>query len=96
MANLNTNPTSYQFLCVSFVLADSDSDNWTAALASDKVDELDKVFRQVVRNNTASLTTCNLLNFGDGFSVRRDVNFGGSPYITEERTLIAELRSGAT
>jgi hypothetical protein len=88
-----SNPTSYQFLCISFVLADSDSDNWTVALASDKVDDLDRVFRQVIRNNGA-LTNADVLRFGDGFSVRRDVSIGGKPYISEERTIICDVLKG--
>jgi hypothetical protein len=89
-----SNPANYQFLCISFVLADSDSDNWTVANANDKVDDLDRVFRQIVRTNAGSLATANLVRFGDGFSVRRDVSIGGKPYISEERTIICDVIKG--
>ena len=50
MANLWTNKTTYRFAIISYVLAYSASDNWTSANAEDKLDELDKAIRQVIRS----------------------------------------------
>ena len=94
-ANLETNPVSYQFLLINFVLADSDSDSWTPALASDNLDDLDRAIRQLIRDNAGSLTTATNLRFADGFSQRRDMNVGGKPYMTETYTVIADLARGA-
>ena len=93
--NLWDNFTSYQFEFQNYILADKDSDNWDSADAEDKLDELDKVLRQLIFNNMGSMTTANSLEFDDGFSKREDVNVGGSPYIRETRIIIANLNAGA-
>lgn len=94
MAGQFTNPASYQFQCISLVLADSDSDNWTSALAEDKLDDLDRAFRQVIRDRMASLTNADLLRFDEGYSERADIDLGGKPYIRETRNIFADLHTG--
>ena len=94
MAGVWSNPSSYRFRCLSFVLADSDSDNWTSANAEDKLDDLDRAFRQVIRTNMGSLTNADLLRFDEAYSERVDVDLGGKPYIREERNIIADLHKG--
>ena len=91
---METNKVSYRFTLSSWVLAYSASDNWTSANAEDKLDDLDKVLRQVIRNNMGSLTYANLLRFDGGSEVRR-VEFENMPYLLEARTLIADVIRGA-
>ena len=95
MANEWTNKVTYRFAIISYVLAYSASDNWTSALAEDKVDELDKVIRQVIRNNAGSMATCDDLLLDNGLSQPQDVILEGVPYIRESRFVSAYLQAGA-
>lgn len=95
MAGAFTNPASYLFRCITLVLADSDSDSWTAANAEDKLDDLDRAFRQVIRTNMNLLTKADLLRFDEGYSERTDIDLGGKPYIRETRNIIADLNHGS-
>jgi hypothetical protein len=95
MAGVYTNPASYQFQCISLVLADSDSDSWTSANAEDRLDDLDRAFRQVIRDRMATLTNADLLRFAEGYSERTDIDLGGKPYIREVRNIIADLNHGS-
>lgn len=94
-ANLENNPTSYRFLLSSWVLAYRASDSWDNTEAEDKLDELDKVVRQVIRNNAGSMTTANILYFEEGMSQVDDVIIEGLGYIVETRAVIAHLSRGA-
>ena len=95
MANLNTNPATYRFLLSSWVLAFSDSDSWTSANAEDKLDELDKVLRQVIRDNAGGGSNADLYRFEAGLSQVDDVIIEGMPYIVETRAILADLVNGA-
>lgn len=88
------NPVTYRFSFASWVLATSEPDNWTSANAEDKLDELDKVIRQVIRDNV-SLTNATNLRFEPGFSQVVDLTPEGVPYIVETRFILADLPSGA-
>lgn len=92
-ANLETNPASYQFGIVSYVRAYS-AGEISSAQAEDKLDDLDKVVRQVIRDNAGSMTTAINLRF-DGASEVRDIDIGSVPYMAEARILIADLPRGA-
>jgi hypothetical protein len=93
MSGAWSNKASYAFRCITLVLADSDSDSWTSANAEDRLDELDRAFRQVIRS-AASLTNADSLRFDEGYSERIDVNLGGKPYIREERRIFADVIKG--
>lgn len=96
MAGQDTNPASYRFVITSWVLAFSEDGSWTAAQAEDKVDELDKVTRQVIRNNAGGGTNADQYRFEAGMSeVRRIPVAGGPPYIVESRFILADLPKGS-
>ena len=94
MAGLETNPVTYRFVLTSMVLAYSATDAWTSALAADKVDELDMVFRQVIRDNVGSLATANTLRFEAKISTVEDVLVENKPYILERWAILAHLDRG--
>lgn len=97
MYNEWTNKATYRFAIISYVLAYSPnpSDTWTSALAEDKLDELDKVVRQIIRNNAGSMTTCDDLLLDNGLSQTQDVIIEGVPYIRESRFVSAYLQAGS-
>lgn len=91
-----TNPTSYRILFTTMVLAydGNASPVWTSALAEDKLDDLDRLVRQVVRDN-ASNANWSVITPEDGFSTVDDVIIGkGSPYLIESRAFIVRLPKG--
>ncbi len=95
MANEWTNKAIYRFAIISYVIAYRASDNWTSALAEDKIDDLDKVVRQVIRNNAGSMTTCDDLLLDNGMSQPQDVLLEAIPYIRESRFVTAYLQAGS-
>jgi hypothetical protein len=88
MAGLDTNPAVYRFLLSSWVLAYSESDSWTSANAEDKLDELDKTVRQIIRDNAGSLTNGDVIRFEAGQSQVDDMIIEGLPYIVETRAIL--------
>lgn len=92
---LDTNPTAYRFLVSSWVLAYRASDNWDNTEAEDKLDELDMIARQIIRNNAGSMTYANNLYIEEGFSQVDDIITEGLGYIVETRAAIAYLPRGA-
>ncbi len=88
MAALHTNKASYRFFLTTFVAI------VTGAVAEDEIDTLDKVLRQVIRDNT-SLTNANNIRFASDYSDVSDVEVGGKPYILETYTIYADLASGS-
>jgi len=96
MAGDETNPASYQFAITTWVLAYSEDGNWTSANAEDKIDELDKVVRQVIRNNAGGGSNADQYRFDPAQSEVRDVILqGGVPYMVESRLIYADLPRGA-
>ena len=96
MEGENTNPTGYRFICESYVVAFTEQDaTWTSELAEDEQDNLDMVFRQVVRDNAGGTTNANLLLFEGGFSSIKDVAIGRVSYSVESHGIIARLPRGA-
>lgn len=94
-ANLHTNPTSYRFEIVNYVVSSSESDaTVTTTAAEDKLDALDKTIRQVVRDNT-NLTNANNLRFDENYSTVERGAIGNKPYIRETYILYADLSRGA-
>jgi hypothetical protein len=95
--NFYTNPTFYRIILTTMVLAyDANSSPvWTSALAEDKLDDLDRLVRQIIRNNTQN-AAWNVLEFEESPSIVEDVIVGkGVPYIVESRAVLARLSSGA-
>lgn len=96
MAGEFTNPSSYRFLISSWVIAGSPTDtSITSAIAEDELDNLDKIVRQVIRDNAGGMTTANLLRFEAGQSQVDDIIIEGNPYIVETRAIYADLVKGA-
>lgn len=97
MAGDSYNPTKYMFFFTSFVLMD-DSDvggSWTNQNAEDKLDELDKKFRQIVRDNPNGGAFADALTFADGQSQTDTIKLYGVLYRTEMWVLTAHHYSGA-
>lgn len=91
--NQDNNPALYRMVLINYVLADS-AGGITSATAEDELDRLDKIIRQVIRDNAGSLTTADNLYF-DGSSEVIDVKVGNVPYIQEIYTVMAHLSSGS-
>lgn len=89
------NPTAHRFLCVSMVLAYDSAASWGSDDAEDKLDELNQLFRQTIRNNAGGASVADQLRFGAPSQVN-DVLFGGKPYIMETFEIYADLVTGAT
>lgn len=96
MEGVFNNPSQYRFFISNWVLADSPSDSGVTSSASeDKVDELDKTVRQIIRDNTGATSNADLYQFEQSFSQVDDVIIGGLPYIVETRAIIAVLNKGS-
>lgn len=96
MEGANTNPTAYRFICESYVVAFTEQDvTWTSELAENEQDNLDRVFRQVVRDNAGGTTNANLLLFEGGFSSVKDVVIARQAFVVESHGIIARLPRGA-
>lgn len=92
-----TNPVDFRFVLTTMILAyDANSSPvWTSAMAEDKLDDLERLVAQIIRDNTQN-AAWNVIYLEDGFSEPRDVIIGkGVPYIIETRTVIARLSVGA-
>lgn len=92
-----TNPTRYRL--VLSVMVRSYDDSVTPALdsawAEDKIDDLDRLVRQIIRNNTQN-AAWNTMDFDEEFSQKDDVIVGkGVPYIIESRSVIIKLPIGS-
>lgn len=94
--NLDTNPASYRFEIINYVMSSSDSDaSVTTSVAEDELDNLDKVIRQIIRNNAGSLTNASNLYFDDNYSNVERGAIGNTPYIRETYVIFADLPGGA-
>lgn len=93
MAGVLTNPTQYRFSLTNMVIADKVAQ--TSASAEDQLDTLDRVMRQVIRDNAGGGTYADNFLFEGGFSEVQDMIIGGQAYIVERRFIIASLANGA-
>ena len=92
---LSVNPTAYRIRLTSLVIAGQKNDtNVTRAAAMDKLDQLDTLVRQVIRDNVSS-NAWNNINFEGGFSEPETILFEGLPYMVESHIVIARLNKGA-
>jgi hypothetical protein len=94
MAGESLNPTKYTFACVSFVLTD-DEGTWNEDDAEDKLDEIDKIFRQIIRDNAAGGAFADALTFADSQSRTDYMTIGGVGYRTEEWIITAHHYGGS-
>ena len=94
MAGLSTNPRSYRLSLQSWVLATSEiaADNWSSDDAEDKVDTLDQVLCQIIRDNVSNAAWDNL-RFASEYSEVVDLN-PTVPYIVETRFIYVDLPKG--
>jgi len=96
MSGVETNKASYRFILSSWVLAGGKNDaSVTSSAAEDDLDTLDKVLRQVIRDNTGTITYGNIIRFESGYSEVSDVIVQGLSYITESRFILVDLPRGA-
>lgn len=95
MASLHVNPTAYRFLLRSLVLS-NDGASWTESDCEDKLDELDRQMRQVIRDNADLSTGSDYLRF-DGSSSTTGYSLIGDGVLWrwEERSLFAHYAVGA-
>lgn len=94
MKNSETNPTDFTFAITSFVLVYRASDNWSSPDAADKIDDIDTVIRQIIRNNAGGISgACNSLRFSGGSQTSYESK-EGFLYQVETRNVIARLASG--
>lgn len=91
-----TNPTQFRFEISSFVLVYRASDNWSSPDTADKIDDLNTLIRQIIRNNAGGIASaCDQLRLEDSPSqVAYDMR-EGRLYAVETITVIADLFNGA-
>lgn len=95
-AGVWNNPVSYRFEITCYVVSGSESDaTVTSAVAQDEQDTLDKVIRQVIRDNV-QLTNGDNMRFGDDYSNVERGSIGNQPYIRETYTVYVDLPKGST
>lgn len=93
MSGINTNPVDFSFSVSVYVKRYEDA-NYTSQDARDKLDDLDRVIRQVVRDNAAGATVADMLLFDGSFSTVQHTEIDSTPYLVEPRTIIARLFDG--
>ena len=88
----NASPTAFLFVLTNYVLV-TDGATWGPDDAEDKLDELDREIREIVRDNTPA--GCDYIELDESASVTAYVeDEGGHIYRTETFTLRAELATG--
>lgn len=92
--SLHVNPVEYRLTVQSWVIAYIEGE-WTVNQATAKRRELNKVIRQIIRDNAGGTTYTNTLQFESGFSERSSIIFEGIPYFIERFNVIARLNSGS-
>jgi len=94
MESEGKNPAEYSLSVMSHVLM-NDKGSWTEANAEDKLDELDKVLRQLIRDNASGSSYCDAFTFLASPSQTDFVMIGGEQYRTEARVIIGHHYSGS-
>lgn len=93
--NLNTNPAAYRIRLTSLAIAGQKNDtNVTRAAAMDKIDQLDTLVRQVIRDNVQN-NAWNNIEFEPSFTEVETILFEGLPYMVETHVVITYLSKGA-
>lgn len=97
MANLNTNPTEFRLMLTVLVKTHDDSDSsFTRATAMDKIDTLDALVRQVIRDAISGLNpNWDNIAFEGGLTTVENIIFEGLPYMVEAHPIRVYLRNGA-
>jgi hypothetical protein len=94
---LHTNPTTHRFL-LSVMVMEYDRDaspQWFSEDAEDKLDDIEVIIAQVIRDSAGSLTKADTMNFESGLSTVESRMVEGQLYIVETRSLIAFLPKGS-
>lgn len=97
MGGESMNPATYTFVLTSMIKMD-DTDvggSSGAATSEDKLDELDQVFRQVVRDNPTAGAFADALEFPGGVSQTDTITLYDVLYRTEMWTLLVHHYSGS-
>lgn len=95
MAGLNTNPTAYRLILKSYLLVDDDTGNWDASETEDRLDEIDRLVRQTIRDNVASVSGADYLLPDDGASDTGYAIISGDLYRFEEWVVWAHYTAGS-
>ncbi len=94
MAGLNTNPTVFRINLTVLVKATDPADaSFTRATAMDKIDTLDALVRQVIRDNASNANWDNI-TFDSGLTQVDNIIFEGLPYMVETRPILIRLNRG--
>ena len=96
MLSLHTNPSDFHMLVTIAVRShdrDLDGGTWEEDDAEDKIDELDQIIRQIIRDNTGNVGGVSMMQISglsdSGFDI-----VGGIPYRVEEYTIIGHNPAG--
>jgi len=92
MLSISNNPTYYTFACVSFVLMDDEA-SWNEDDAEDKIDEIDKIFRQIIRDNASGNAFAHSVRFADTQSRTDYMMLDGRGYRTEQWMIVTEAKN---
>lgn len=95
MAGLNTNPTVFRLnLTVLVKVSDPSDSSFTRATAMDKIDTLDALVRQVIRDGVGNANWDNIA-FESGITQTENIIFEGLPYMVENHPILVHLQNGA-
>lgn len=83
MEGLHVNPSAYTMMLKSYLILD-DSASWEADDCEDRIDELDRVVRQTLRDNAGTIGGADFLTVPEGESVTGFAIVSGTEYRTEE------------
>lgn len=95
MKGLNTNPTKFRILITVLVKSSDPSDaSFTRATAMDKIDTLDALVAQTIRDNAGN-GNWSAINFEEGLTTVENIIFEGLPYMVETHPVLVYLPRGA-
>jgi hypothetical protein len=94
MAGRDTNPRSFRILITVLVKVDVTNSEFSRAASMDKIDTLDALVAQVIRDNAGNANWDNV-QFGDGMTEVDSIIFEGLPYMAEVHPFIFHLNRGA-
>lgn len=93
--SLNHNPRVHNFLVTNWILYTRTDDSWSYTDAEDKLDALELVVAQTIRDNAAGSGVADLLQFSGTASVIDRIVIQNTRYLRETFTVVATLATGA-
>jgi hypothetical protein len=93
MKSANTNPTDFLFIFSVWIIARRDSDNYTNEQAETQLNALDKLIRQVIRDNTVIVNKWDDIQFEGRSRIDRIVR-EGTAFLIETRSIRVHLANG--